>query len=175
MLISCSAAFDVARLIADDLERDAGRQSPPATSSRFALTASITSIVFAPGLPPDLEHDGRHAVQARERALLLGAVLGAADVADADRRAVDGLDDEIVERLGIGDAPGRAQHLLGVAGGDVAARRVLVLARERRLDLGDRQLVGGEPIGVHPDVDRALEAADDLHLADARSIARAAA
>ena len=63
-------------------------------------------------LPADLEHDGRHAVQPRERALFLGAVLGVADVADADRRAVARRDDEVVELLGVGEASDRAQRAL---------------------------------------------------------------
>ena len=51
--------------------------------------------------------------------------------------------------------------------GDVAAGHVGVLADERVAHRGDRELVGGEPVGVDPDVDRALEPADQPHLADA--------
>ena len=80
---------DVARLVADDLELDVGAAAAAATRSRFALTPSITATVLAPDWRRIVERHGRHAVQPRERALLLGAVLGAADVADADRRAVD--------------------------------------------------------------------------------------
>ena len=54
-----------------------------------------------------------------------------------------------------------------VVAGDVAAGQVGVLPRQRVAHGGDRQLVGGQPVGVHPHVDRALEAADDLDLADA--------
>ena len=125
-------------------------------------------------LPPDLEDHGRHAVEARERALLLRAVLGAADVAHADRRAV-----------ARGDRPGRrrpaarrrgpscAATLAARSAGDVAAGEVGVLAHDRVAHRGDRDLVGGQPVGVDPDVDRALEAADDPHLADAAASARA--
>ena len=60
------------------------------------------------------------------------------------------------------------------AGGDVAAGHVGVLAHDRVAHGGDRDPVGGEPVGVDPDVDRALEAADDPHLADAGRRARAA-
>ena len=81
--------------------------------ARFALTASITATVFA----PDWRRTSRVTVgtpfEARERALLLGAVLGAADVADADRRAVDGRDHEVVERARRRSRrPMRAQHVL---------------------------------------------------------------
>ena len=40
-------------------------------------------------------------------------------------------------------------------------------ACERARDVGDRQVVGAQPIGVEPDVDLPLAAAEDEHLADA--------
>ncbi len=119
-------------------------------------------------LPPHLERHRRHAVEARQRALLLGAVLGAADVAHADRRAVDGGDDEVVEAARVVDAAhacaasARAAPPVTLPPGTSAFCR-----RDRVAHGGDRQLVGGQAVGVDPDVDRALEAADDLHLADA--------
>ena len=54
-----------------------------------------------------------------------------------------------------------------VVAGDVAAGHVGVLARERVAHRRDRQLIRGQAVGVDPDVDGALEAADDLDLADA--------
>src|ERR671917_22297 len=44
-----------------------------------------------------VERDGRHAVEAREAALLLRPVLDAAHVAQVDARAVDGGDGQVVE------------------------------------------------------------------------------
>ena len=165
---------DVRRLVADDVERDAGRQlRPDALEARLGRFDHCDRV--GARLPADFEHDGRHAVQARERALLLGAVLGAADVADANRRAVARRDDEVVELLGVGEAADRAQRALVDVGGDVAAGQVRVLLLQRGAHFGDRQLVGREAIGFDPDVDGALEPADDLHLADARPTARAAA
>ena len=102
---------DVRRLVADDLERDAGRQAR-ADALEVGLGRLDHLDGVGAGLPADLEHDGRHAVQPRERALLLGAVLGAADVADADRRAVARGDDQVVELLGVGEAAHRAQRAL---------------------------------------------------------------
>ena len=88
--------------------------------------------------------------------------------------AVARRDDEVVERPRLGDAAHRAQRLLADLAGDVAAGHVGVLADERVAHRGDRELVGGQPVGVDPDVDGALEPADDLDLADARARARAA-
>ena len=113
------------------------------------------------------ERDRRHAVEARDRALLLRAVLGPADVAHADGHAVARGDDQVVEGARIDDAAHRAQRLLARRAGDVAAGQVGVLPRQRVAHGGDRQLIGGQPVGVDPDVDGALEAADDLDLADA--------
>ena len=126
-------------------------------------------------LPANLQDDRRHAVEASEGALLFGAVLGAADVAHADGRAVPGGDDEVVELLGLGEAAHRPQRLLAQVGRDVAARHVGVLLLQRGPDFGDRKLVGGQAIGFDPDVDGARQPADDLHFADARRTVRAEA
>ncbi len=119
-------------------------------------------------LPADFEDDGRHAVQPREGTRLLGAVLGVADVADANRRPVPRRDDEFVELLGLGETADRAQRPLGDRGGDVAAREVGVLLLQRRPHLADRHLVRRQTVGLDPDVDRAQQAADDGDFADAR-------
>ncbi len=47
------------------------------------------------------------------------------------------------------------------AAGDVAAGHVGVLPHDGVAHGGDRNLVGGQPVGIDPDVDRALEPADD--------------
>ena len=61
-----------------------------------------------------------------------------------------------------------------VGRGDVAAGQIGVLARQRRAHVADRHPVGGQAVGVDPDVDRPLEAADDRHLPDpARALERA--
>ena len=118
-------------------------------------------------LPAHLEDDARHAVEPCHRALLGGPVLGPAHVAHPDGRAVDGGDHHVLEGAGVGDAPERAERGLAQARGDVAAGHVGVLADERVAHRRDRQLVGGEPVRLDPDIDRAVEAADQPHLADA--------
>ena len=50
---------DVAGLVADDLAASRPAGAAPGRAARLALTASITSTVFAPALPADLERDGR--------------------------------------------------------------------------------------------------------------------
>ena len=121
------------------------------------------------GLAPHVEHDGRHAVQARERALLpwcrprRGRCRGRGSASRCASRSTRSLNCSASAKR-----PDGAQRPLVDVGGDVAAGQVGVLLLQRVADLGDRQLVGGEAIGLDPDVHRALEAADDLHFADAR-------
>ena len=50
---------------------------------------------------------------------------------------------------------------------DAAAGDLGVLRLQRARDVGDREVVGAQPIGVEPDVDLARAAADDDDLADA--------
>ena len=108
------------------------------TRSRLALAASMIATVLAPDWRRTSSTTVGNAVQARERALLLGAVFGAADVADADRRAVARGDHEVVELRGVGEAAHRAQRALVDVGRDVAAGQVGVLLLQRVADLGDR-------------------------------------
>ena len=65
------------------------------------------------------------------------------------------------------DAAARAQRDRLRALIDAAAGDLDVLRLQRARDVGDRQVVGAQPIGVEPDVDLALAAAEDEHLADA--------
>jgi hypothetical protein len=157
---------DVARLVADDLEAHAaghlGRQARQVLLGRVDDGHRVLA-----RLPAHLEDDARHPVQPRHRALLGGAVLRPPHVAHADGRAVDRGDHHVLERARIGDAPERAKGGLAQAGGDVAARHVRVLAHERVAHRDDGQPVGGEAVRIDPHVDRAAEAADQTHLADA--------
>ena len=50
---------------------------------------------------------------------------------------------------------------------DPAAGDLDVLRLQRARDVGHGEVVGAQPIGVEPDVDLALPAAEDEHLADA--------
>ena len=127
----------------------------------------MTATVFAPDCRRMSSTDRRHTVEASERTLLLGAVLGAANVAHADGRAVPGGDDEIVELLGLGETAHRPQRLFTQVGRDIATGDVSVLLLQRGSDFGDGELVGGEAIGFDPDIDGARQPADDLHFAHA--------
>ena len=80
---------DVARLIADDFELHVRGQAGSLPASRFCFHRLDDRHGVGPGLAQDLQLNRRHAVEPRQRALLFGAVLGRADVADANRRAVD--------------------------------------------------------------------------------------
>ena len=121
---------DVARLVADDLAASRRREAAAAHARSSALTPSITSTVLA----PDCRRTSRVTVgtpfEPRQRALLLGAVLGAADVAHADRRAVDASrSTRSLKALASVSAAHGAQRLLARRAGDVAAGHVGVLAR----------------------------------------------
>ncbi len=163
---------DVGRLVADDLERDAGGQSRP-----DALEAGLGGFDDRHGvgarLPPHVEHDRRHAVETREGSLLLGAILGAPDVANADGRAVARRDDQVVELLGVGEAAHGAQRALADSVVTLPPGRSAFCCCKRVADFGDRQPVGGEAVGLDPDADRARQPADDLHFADAGRLVRA--
>ncbi len=76
---------DVARLVADDLERDVGRHLSR-RAAQLGLHALDDRHRVLARLPAHLHDDRGHAVEAGGRPLLLGPVLGVADVAHADRR-----------------------------------------------------------------------------------------
>ena len=119
------------------------------------------------GGAPDVEHHRRRAVQPHRLARALGGVLGVADVRDADRRAVHGRDDDVVELLGGVDAAQRAQQDLRLALFDGAARHLDVLGGDGVADLLDRQAVAVQLLDVDDDVDLAGAAAAEVDLADA--------
>ena len=95
------------------------------------------------------------------------AVLDARDIGDPDRVAVLLADDDVVEFGDALDAAARAQRERLRALIDAAAGDFDVLRLQRARDVVDRQVVAAEPIGIEPDVDLALPAAEDQHLSDA--------
>src|SRR4029450_9359985 len=157
---------DVARLVADHFQLDVGRDLG-AEARQLRLHALDHRDRVLAGLAAYLHDDRRHPVEARRRPLLLGPVLGVADVAHADRYAVEGGHHEVVEGAGLGDAAHRPQRRLVEPGGHVAPGQVGILGNEGIAHVGDRDLVGGQPIGVDPDADGAGQAAHDTDLADA--------
>ena len=147
---------DVGGQLAAQLRRES-RLTPSMTATVLASDWRMTSSVTV-GSP----------LSVAIGALLRGAVLGVAEVADTHRHAVDRAHDEIVEATGIDEAPGGAQGELAVGRGDVAAGHVGVLCGDGVAHRGDRQAVGIEPVGVDPHVHGSREAALERHLADAR-------
>ena len=94
---------DVTRLVADDFELDiCGQLRGDARERRLDAFDDFNCV--GARLPADFQRHRRHAVQARQRALLFSAVFGPANVAHAHRRAVDAGDDQIAEALRVNDA-----------------------------------------------------------------------
>ena len=118
-------------------------------------------------LPPDLEQHRRGAVDVGDRLGLGLAVFDARDVGDADRMAVLLAHDDVVElRDRLHPAAGAQRDRLRALV-DASAGHFDVLRLQRPRDVVDGQVVGAQPIGVEPDVDLALPAAENQHLADA--------
>ena len=103
----------------------------------------------------------------RDRTLFFGSVFDAADVTDLHRRAVDICDHQLFHLARLSKSPERAQNQFALAGLDVAARHIGILPDQSIANGGDGNLVGGQPFRVDPDIDRALQSADHVHLADA--------
>ena len=157
---------DVAGLITDDFKPHiAGKLRPHLLEP--GLHALDDGDGVGAGLPPHVEAHGRHAVEPRNGALLLGAILGASQIAHADGRTLARGDDEIAEGFRIRQAAQRAQGLLAQWRGDVAAGDVGVLPLDGRAHGGDGDLVGGQAVGIQPHVDGALQSADDFDLTHA--------
>lgn len=74
-------------------------------------------------------------------------------------------DNQFIERRRVLKPAHRAEGLLALFGGDVAAGGVRVLPGDGAAHRGDRNLVGREPVGIHPNVDGPAEAADHIHFA----------
>src|SRR5262249_38073527 len=120
-----------------------------------------------PGLPPDLQQHRARAVDVRNRLGVGLAILDARDVADPNRVAGHFTDHDVGELAsGLHTAAGAEGHRLRPLI-HAAAGNLDVLRLQRAGDLGDRQVVGAQPIAVQPDVDLPRPAAEHQHLADA--------
>ncbi len=118
-------------------------------------------------LAADREEHRRAAVDAR---LGLGdrhAVLDGGDVAKQDRMSVALADDDVAERSDRGDAPARPQRQRRSALLDASARDLGVLRLQRARHVGDREVVGAQPVGVERHVDLPRPSANDDDLANA--------
>jgi hypothetical protein len=75
--------------------------------------------------------------------------------------------DQVVESFGVEELAHGAEGLLALATGDISAGDIGVLANDCLADVGDGDLIGGQFLRIDPDVDGALDSADDADLADA--------
>jgi hypothetical protein len=119
------------------------------------------------GLPLDIQQDRRLALVVGEGAALGHAVLGVADVADADGHAVDVLDDDVVELLDLLDPAHRAHaQLLGPAN-DAAPGGLDVFGADGPLHVLGGEVVAVQLVQVEHYVDLALAPAADVDRGDA--------
>src|SRR5439155_11736385 len=91
----------------------------------------------------------------------------AANVANFDRRAIDVRHDQFFHVARVGVAAQRAQDEFAPAGFDIAAGHVRVLALQSIAYRRNRNLVTRQPLGVDPDINRAIETAHDIDCANA--------
>jgi hypothetical protein len=87
-----------------------------------------------------------------------------AHIGEAHEIAIGFLDDEIVELLRRAEV-GLGEHSeLALLALDAARRHLDVLPPQRRLDVLQRELKGGEPLGIEPDAHGILPVAEQAHL-----------
>ncbi len=121
---------DVARLVLEHLDLDPGRQRGRGQRQVLLDRGDGRHRVGA-GLSAHLEDHRPRPVEAGDRALLLGPVLGPAEIADPHRHPADRGHHHVVEGLGVGQPPHGPERVLARRAGDVAARQPGVLALER--------------------------------------------
>ncbi len=115
------------------------------------------------GLPAHIENHGGLVFVVSEAAPLGHAVLGVADIANADRRAAHVLDDDVVElRNGFHASQRSHAHLDGTAH-NASAGRFDVFALQRSFDFLRGELIAVELVQIHEHVDLAVAAAADVH------------
>ena len=131
---------DDARVVVDDVERDAGREALAHFVEALEHGVDDGDGVLS-GLLLDLEDD-RGLVVVLSRALfLLRAVFDATEILDANRAPRLLLDDDAADLLDTGNAAGDAERDVLRAGLDAAARHVEVLRGECALHIDGGHLV----------------------------------
>ena len=108
------------------------------------------------------------AVLLEDAAAELRAELHRGDVLDVDRRAVDLLDDRVLDVLLVLDPADAADDVLGIVLLDDAAAGRHVALADGRVELAQRDAVGPQVLGPHVDLIFQRRAADDGHLGHAR-------
>ena len=138
--------------------RDLGQAFPDGVDDLDGIGARLTA---------DGQHDAGLAVEVR-RGLRFGhPVFDRRDVAQQHLMAVALADDDVAESLDRLHAPARPQGHRRGALFDAPAGNLGVLGLNRARDVGDRQVLRPQPVGVDEDVDLAGPAAHDDDLADA--------
>ena len=99
--------------------------------------------------------------------MLFSSIFDAANVANLHRRAIDISYNQIFHLARIAEPAQGSQHQLALTGLDVATGHVGVLALKSVAHGRDWNFVSCKSLGVDPDIDRALQAADDIDFADA--------
>src|SRR6266446_6775164 len=98
-------------------------------------------------LPANFEGNGGNAIEPRDRALFFRAIFHAANIANFHWSAID-VGDHQLSRL------------------DISARNIRVLTLQSVAHLSNRNLVGGQPFGVDPNIDRAIETVHNVDFAN---------
>jgi len=119
------------------------------------------------GLSAHVERDGLLAIDHVPGVGFGKTVFNAADIADANGRAVDIGDYYFAELADGVDAPQRPDAQFGFASNDPAAGNLDVFALNRSLELADSDVVGVESLGVGKDAYLAIPPAGHANLADA--------
>ncbi|OPY91594.1 MAG: hypothetical protein A4E73_01902 [Syntrophaceae bacterium PtaU1.Bin231] len=107
------------------------------------------------GLLLEPHADGGNAVVAGDRTHVLHAVLGAAEVPDADRRTLTVRNDQVVEILYAGEFALDLDRVFLRAAFDPPARKLDVFPLQGLLDVARSDLVGAHLVRVDPDPDLA--------------------
>ena len=158
--------LDELRVVADEADFDVRRQrllnlDHPCldrVGKRHRIDAALL---------PDGDSQRRLAVEHRDRRRILAAVDDAADVADADWRVAARGDDEIVEGVGRAQPADRPHRQVAVALLQPSAGQLEILRPQRRRDVGGREPVGIQAVGIDLDLDLTSSRAEEQHFADA--------
>jgi hypothetical protein len=156
---------DVVGLVVDLLEDQPLRPHEDAIDLRHDLANFVHHVQdVGARLLERVEREPRPALVPDEREGLAVAELDSPDVADVDRCAVDGLDDDVADVLRTAIVAGGADQIPSLALVEIAAGVVLVLGRERCRNLGHGDLANREGVGIDDHLHLALAAAVDVRL-----------
>ena len=117
-------------------------------------------------LPANFEGNGGNAIEPRDRALFFRAIFHAANIPNFHWSAIDVGDHQLLHLARIGVASEGAQNQFALSRLDISARNICVLTLQSVAHLSNRNLVSGQPFGVDPNIDRAIETAHNVDFAN---------